>query len=102
MKKYRYIVITGIVLFCFVAVTTAWAKRPPKHANKCKNRHNTKVHTEYGRLMGISDANNTWAWKGVPYAKPPVGDLRWKAPEEPESWKGARFALILRLPYTFP
>jgi para-nitrobenzyl esterase len=42
--------------------------------------------------MGILDANNTWAWKGVPYAKPPVGDLRWKAPEEPESWKGVRQA----------
>jgi len=38
--------------------------------------------------MGILDANNTWAWKGVPYAKAPVGELRWKAPRDPDPWHG--------------
>jgi para-nitrobenzyl esterase len=37
-------------------------------------------------MMGISDADNTWAWKGVPYAKAPVGELRWKAPQDPDPW----------------
>ena len=92
MKKCRHIITIAIVLFSFVAVTNVWAKGPPEHANNDNNRHNTKVLTKYGRLMGILDANNTWVWKGVPYAKPPVGDLRWKAPEEPKSWKGVRQA----------
>ena len=92
MKKWRYITLTALILFCFVVLTSAWAKGPPQHAQNDNNRHSTKVFTKYGRLMGILDANNTWAWKGVPYAKPPVGNLRWKAPQEPESWKGVRQA----------
>ena len=31
-----------------------------------------------------------WVWKGIPFAKPPVGDLRWRAPEDPEPWEGIR------------
>ena len=33
-------------------------------------------------------------WKGVPYAEPPVDDLRWKAPQNPEPWVGVRDATI--------
>ncbi len=29
-------------------------------------------------------------YKGIPYAAPPVGDLRWKAPAPPASWEGIR------------
>lgn len=47
--------------------------------------------TEYGKIEGISDKrSNTWAWKGIPYAKPPVGALRWQAPAEPDTWSGIR------------
>lgn len=47
--------------------------------------------TDYGMIEGISDkTTNTWAWKGVPYAKPPVGELRWRAPAEPEKWDNVR------------
>ena len=34
--------------------------------------------------------HGTYAWKGVPFAKAPVGDLRWKAPVDPEGWKKPR------------
>lgn len=44
--------------------------------------------TTYGRVLGVNDSKNsgTYAWKGVPFAKPPVGMLRWKAPVEPDAW----------------
>jgi len=36
---------------------------------------------------------DTYAWLGVPYAHPPVGALRWKAPRVPEPWDGVRDAM---------
>jgi len=47
------------------------------------------VQTKYGLLTGYSD-KNTWCWKGIPYATPPVGELRWKAPRDPVPWLGMR------------
>jgi para-nitrobenzyl esterase len=45
--------------------------------------------TAYGAIEGSADSGTgTYSWKGVPFAKPPVGELRWKAPVEPEPWTG--------------
>lgn len=50
------------------------------------------VTTAFGVVKGYAYDSGTWAWKGVPYAKPPVGTLRWKAPLDPDPWTGAREA----------
>ncbi|MFQ3325043.1 MAG: para-nitrobenzyl esterase [Pseudomonadales bacterium] len=34
-----------------------------------------------GSFIGFSDDHDTQAWIGIPYAKPPLGNLRWRAPE---------------------
>ena len=49
----------------------------------------TQRNTIYGPVLGTEDAG-TYSWKGVPFAKPPVGALRWRAPAEPESWKDVK------------
>ena len=48
------------------------------------------VNTRYGILKAVRSNAGYSLFRGVPYAKPPVGDLRWKAPEEPEKWEGVR------------
>ncbi len=48
------------------------------------------VQTLYGTVKGFADESDTWVWKAVPYARPPVGELRWKAPRDPVSWEGIR------------
>jgi len=50
------------------------------------------ITTRYGQLEGIASGHDTLAWLGVPFARPPVGDLRWRAPREPEPWEGVRKA----------
>jgi hypothetical protein len=46
----------------------------------------TVVRVEAGTLQGV----------GVPYAAPPVGALRWAAPQSAQSWSGIREATALR------
>lgn len=41
---------------------------------------------------GLSDDGSVLSFKGIPYAAPPVGDLRWKAPQPVEPWEGVRDA----------
>jgi len=49
------------------------------------------VTVESGKLAGAT-ADGVTAFKGIPYAAPPVGDLRWKPPQPAAAWTGARDA----------
>ncbi len=57
-----------------------------------ENASKTTVNTAYGKVSGIDGGYDSWKWTGIPYAKPPVGKLRWKAPVNPEPWKGIRLS----------
>lgn len=48
------------------------------------------VTTKPGDVQGFEDDYDTWAWKAIPYTQPPVGDLRWQAPQDPLPWTGIR------------
>ncbi|MDR2514700.1 MAG: carboxylesterase family protein [Christensenellaceae bacterium] len=41
-----------------------------------------------GRIMGERLEGGTMAFRGIPYAKPPIGALRWRAAEAPLPWEG--------------
>ncbi len=44
-----------------------------------------------GKLTGVYNADESVeVYTGIPYAKPPVGELRWREPEPPEAWEGVR------------
>ncbi len=47
--------------------------------------------TEFGQIEGVANTNEkTLAWLGVPFAKPPVGNLRWQPPQAPNTWTGVK------------
>ena len=49
------------------------------------------VQVESGTLKGLVGRDpRVTVFRGVPYAKPPVGELRWKAPQPAEPWEGVR------------
>ncbi len=108
----RYFMIGALV----TGVTLAWParaadRRPSDEAadqrqgdegfrgDEAAGRHHTDeffdsdefVQTEFGLVVGsIDKPTKTLSWRGVPYAKPPVGELRWKAPVDPEPWAAPR------------
>jgi Carboxylesterase family len=47
------------------------------------------VTTSSGDVEGTLE-NHVFAFKGIPYASPPVGDLRWRDPQAPAPWQGVR------------
>ncbi len=49
------------------------------------------VKTAYGEVQGYASADGKCSvFKSVPYAKPPVGELRFMPPQKPESWDGVK------------
>jgi para-nitrobenzyl esterase len=45
-----------------------------------------------GRVSGMTLASGVRAFKGIPFAAPPVGDLRWREPQPVAKWNGVRTA----------
>lgn len=57
----------------------------------CNQEQDSKIEpiivTKKGKIEGVIDTvNNLHVYKGIPYAKPPVGELRWKAPQPIDAW----------------
>lgn len=53
-----------------------------------------QVRTQAGDVLGHQrDKSGVLAFRGIPYAAPPVGPLRWRSPQPPTPWKGVRDAL---------
>ena len=53
----------------------------------------TLVMTAMGPIQGtITKDENVFNYKGIPYAKPPLGKLRWSPPEETDSWAEVKLA----------
>ena len=51
--------------------------------------HDGLVHLDSGPITGAQRAN-IWSYKGIPYAAPPVGNLRWKPPQPVAAWTSPR------------
>lgn len=47
----------------------------------------TQVQVKQGKLLGTAE-DGLFVFKGIPFAKPPIGDLRWRAPQPVKKWDG--------------
>jgi len=76
------------ILAVFFAALTAAALSWPAYAAGFGSCHDP-VETEQGLYRGKRDPEHAaCVWKGIPYAAPPVGELRWRAPQPPPRHQG--------------
>lgn len=50
------------------------------------------VDTDAGKVSGVTDSQGVTSYKGIPFGAPPVGKLRWQAPQPVEHWSDVRKA----------
>ena len=73
MKKYLFLLVFGLL-----GLATDMQGQPL-----------LKTHVETGDVEGVIDESLA-VYKAIPYAAPPVGNLRWKAPQPALPWEGVR------------
>ncbi len=81
-------------------------KRVPAYEGKTPTYTET-VSLEKGDVRGVViDDGRVELYAGIPYAKPPVGELRWREPQDPDPWAGVldadRFAPMCMQPVGLP
>lgn len=81
------------LLFIAISITVITLTKPSiknKSAVAFDNpKYTDTVQTEYGLVSGVYNKDKSVKiYAGIPYASPPVGELRWKAPQIPQKWEG--------------
>jgi len=85
MKK---IILTLLIvaLFIALAIYKPWIGKPVADNRALRQ-------PAAGGIVGFADKHSTYAWLGIPFAQPPLGALRWRAPQALAPWSGTREAL---------
>lgn len=80
---------TKVFLMAAFCAMIFFSAQPSQALENCTE----PVETESGKVRGASETEaDSCVWKGIPFAAPPVGELRWKAPAPHPSWPGIKDA----------
>ena len=69
-----------------IAIAMLWIQTADAQSNT------TQATTVNGVVEGTVEASGVRSFKGIPFAQPPVGDLRFREPQPVKNWKGVRKA----------
>ena len=88
-----------IALLSFSGLLVLWKLRPrgPAETVPVADVSSQRL-LPSGAVVGFAADFETHAWLGIPFARPPVGPLRWRAPEPPDAWADTRDALTFGPP----
>jgi para-nitrobenzyl esterase len=82
MTRRRRTLLGALVALALSLAVTGCLLSPPRDSD---------VTIDDGTLRGVAD-DGVRSWLGIPYAAPPLGDLRWRPPEPPTPWQDVRTA----------
>jgi para-nitrobenzyl esterase len=80
-----------LVFFIHQFIVAAFSQAK-KTTIKSSQSSQARVKTVNGIVEGIREPSGIYAFKGIPFAAPPVGNLRWKEPQPVKNWQGIRKA----------
>ncbi|XP_018575847.1 esterase E4-like [Anoplophora glabripennis] len=78
----KLLLIYLLLLLTFVQIILSWEHK------QFIPLYNTNYGSIYGSIEVARTGRLFYSFKGIPYAKPPINNLRFKAPEPPEKWEG--------------
>ncbi len=83
----RGLSVLGYLALCLCILFVSWPPVRRVPASESRNPERTDVHeTAYGDVRGVVLDSGVELFAGIPYAAPPVGELRWRKPQDPEPW----------------
>ncbi len=90
----RHIISTGLAALSVTALTLiAGCRSEPVPVEAVVADVSTVRTTPQGELIGFIGEDGVRIWRGIPFAKAPKGELRWRAPRPAEPWGGRLDAL---------
>ena len=89
---FKFVPWVAFVLISAVLLPLAKPSVETRNAVNYANPVQTEVmHLANGDVRGVYNQDKTVeVYAGIPYAKPPVGDLRWKEPQPLDNWEGVK------------
>jgi para-nitrobenzyl esterase len=90
MLKFILLLLLFVVLIAVGSAVGVYSYLSPEE-EAVKRTSPSSVRTlSTGDIIGLQGKHGAHVWLGIPYAQPPVGDLRWKAPLRALPWEGRK------------
>jgi para-nitrobenzyl esterase len=92
MRRFTGFLSIGALLAALFLVTPPLnirAQTAAAEAPQSQYQQDLIQNTRFGKVQGV-EKDGALIWEGIPYGKAPLGELRWRAPRDPDPWLGVK------------
>lgn len=91
--KFFLRLILSLALVLVVIIAAGYLYLAPEKTPEPVAKEDTRRATESGNVIGYKNNKGAYVWQGIPFAEPPVAQLRWRAPRPSKPWSDTYAAL---------